>query len=33
MDAHVGTWKLVSCFMQDVETGEQKPVLRSMAPP
>ena len=22
MDAHVGTWKLVSCFMQDVGGGE-----------
>jgi hypothetical protein len=22
----VGTWKLVSCFMEDVETKEQKPV-------
>jgi hypothetical protein len=22
----IGTWKLVSCFMEDVETKEQKPV-------
>src|SRR5271154_1092407 len=25
-EALVGTWKLVSCFMEDVETKEQKPV-------
>ncbi len=24
-EALVGTWKLVSCFMEDVETKEQKP--------
>ncbi len=26
-NALVGTWKLVSCFMEDVETNEQKFVL------
>jgi hypothetical protein len=25
-EALVGTWKLVSCFMEDVETKERKPV-------
>ena len=25
-EALVGTWKLVSCFMEDVETKEQKPI-------
>ena len=25
-EALIGTWKLVSCFMEDVETKEQKPV-------
>ena len=25
-EALVGTWKLVSCFMEDVESKEQKPV-------
>lgn len=25
-EALVGTWKLVSCFMEDVETKEQRPV-------
>ncbi len=22
----IGTWKLISCIMEDVETGEQKPI-------
>jgi hypothetical protein len=25
-EALIGTWRLVSCFMEDVETKEQKPV-------